>query len=223
MRPPPAPKIPGSGELRPGPSPQQAPASLVSASSKVTITRPPSLKAGEEVMRGTHSRRNASARDKPAGRAVGARRVVAVVAEVGGDEGEVGRGRLGGEVVGQRRERTTLLLARRRVDDRVEVDEGVVPRGVVVRRGAPSGCRQPSRSPGGRRSPPRAWGRCPCPACSPSSVRPVAWSCSAMRLHRARVHAADAECLAVGADRAGLHVGCRSGSRPACSGSAPGR
>jgi hypothetical protein len=68
VRPPPGPpdSPPGNGEPGPGCSPQQALASLP-ASSKITASRPPSRKAGEPAIRGTHSARKVLTRARPPG------------------------------------------------------------------------------------------------------------------------------------------------------------
>ena len=64
MRPPPGPEMPGRAEAGPGCSLQHAVASapgpMMSASSKVTMSSPSFLNAGEPVMRGTHADRKAS-------------------------------------------------------------------------------------------------------------------------------------------------------------------
>ena len=108
-------------------------------------------------------------RDQPAGLAVHARRVVAVVAEVGGDEDVVRRGRDRLQILRERVEVDDVGLAARRVDDRVEVDEGVVPRCVLVADSRLLGVVRCADPAGGRRSRSRATGRCPCPPCRPSS------------------------------------------------------
>ncbi len=106
---------------------------------------------------------------------------------------------------GAGRERDDPLVAHRRVDDRVEVDEGVVPRGVVVLRGGLLGAvRRAHRRVAAGRGLARG---------VVAHVLHVALPAQALglklpgeRLHRARVHAADAERLPVAADRAGLQV-----------------
>ena len=61
--------MPGRGLLGPGPSPQQAVASVcgLSDSSKVMTSAPSFWNAGDAVMRGTQVRRNWSALTSPPG------------------------------------------------------------------------------------------------------------------------------------------------------------
>ena len=70
--------------------------------------------------------------DEAAGLAIDAGRVVAVVAEVGGDEDEVRRGVLGLQVLGELVEIDYVLLAVGGVDDGMEVDERIMPRRILV-------------------------------------------------------------------------------------------
>ena len=162
VRPPPGPVTPGSGAAGPGCSLQQAVASafgpLTSASSKVTISRPSLRNAGEWVIFGTQVDRKASMLAPAVGGSglADARDVVAVAAEVRGDEAEVGRG--GDRLADRWRARwcpsgprpaacplvdpsgTTRESHRPwSVDDRVEVDERVVPGGVAVTGDGPLG------------------------------------------------------------------------------------
>ena len=71
-------------------------------------------------------------RGQPAGPAVDARAVVAVVAQVGRDVGQVRRGRDRLQVGRELGERHDVGGAGGRVDDAVEVHERVVPGGVLV-------------------------------------------------------------------------------------------
>lgn len=68
VSPPPGPVTSGEGLPSPGISPQQLLASEVAASSKVTISKPSRLNAGEAVIRGTQFCRNSSAEASPPGR-----------------------------------------------------------------------------------------------------------------------------------------------------------
>src|SRR6185437_5893315 len=67
MRPPPGPFTPGRSTLGPDGSAQHEVASMLSASSNVTISRPSFTYAGELVMRGTHVERNSFADTRPPG------------------------------------------------------------------------------------------------------------------------------------------------------------
>ena len=100
------------GVFGPGCSPQHARRVVVSASSNVTTSRPSRRYAGDDVIRGTHVCRNCVRRRQPAGAAVGARRVVAVVAEVGRDERQVRRRAARREVPVEPVERHVALRAR---------------------------------------------------------------------------------------------------------------
>src|SRR3954452_6539176 len=60
--------MPGSGELGPACSPQHDSDDWLSDSSEVMTSRPSFLNAGDDVMRGTQRRRNASTDFSPPGR-----------------------------------------------------------------------------------------------------------------------------------------------------------
>jgi hypothetical protein len=80
------------------------------------------------VIIGTHSTQKLVGLSEASKLAVGARRVVPVVAKVGGDEHVVGRVRRRRQVLGEHVQTNDVRVAQRGVvDDRVEVDEWVGP------------------------------------------------------------------------------------------------